>query len=190
MNVTITAPSGTGKTTLMRALIAESTVGMRLIPSTTTRAPRGTDLPLEYEYLSDTEFEALAEQGAFLKVYGKYGNYYGTRVSYFNDATFFKREPCLAAVLPEAMPLWIERSHQGLGAYRGVMCNLYLDLGDPAEHMRRLAERGETNSARLADDIVKWKEEALASNIPYHFLDARKNPYDLVHDVQKILAAM
>lgn len=190
MILTVTAPSGVGKSTFIRALLYEGGIGARMLTSTTTRAPRGTDLPLEYEYISEEEYQTLLDAGEFLKEYGRYGNRYGTRISYFNDAAFFKSEPCVAAALPQAVPLWRELVEKGLGSYRGKIMHLYLDLADKDEHTRRLLERGEKDTQRFEDDLVRWKEEAVASGIPYHFLDASKSPYDMVDEVKQLLKNM
>jgi guanylate kinase len=63
--ITFVGQSGSGKTTQIGELIKEP--GFRLLPSTTTRPPRSTDLLLEYRYKDITEYERIAAiPGRFL----------------------------------------------------------------------------------------------------------------------------
>ncbi|MGY6631320.1 MAG: guanylate kinase [Wenzhouxiangella sp.] len=77
----IAAPSGTGKTSLMRALLAREP-RLALSVSDTTRAPRSGEVDGEqYHFLSVEDFEAGIEAGDYLEYARVYGNYYGTRRS-------------------------------------------------------------------------------------------------------------
>ncbi len=74
----IAAPSGAGKTSLVRALLAHDTQ-VRLSVSYTTRAPRpGEQDGLDYHFVSLGEFTSMLNVGAFLESAEVYGNYYGT----------------------------------------------------------------------------------------------------------------
>ncbi len=77
--VVLTAPSGSGKTTIARELMAAEP-DLRFSVSATTRSPRGTERDgVEYFFLSDEEFRSRIADGAFLEyeeVYG--GSLYGT----------------------------------------------------------------------------------------------------------------
>jgi len=74
----ISAPSGTGKSTLICEV-------MELIPilkktiSYTTRQPRGEEKTgLDYNFVSVDEFKQLEEKGKFIETATVYGNLYGT----------------------------------------------------------------------------------------------------------------
>jgi len=74
----ISAPSGAGKTSLVRALLARHPA-LRLSISHTTRKPRPQELDgREYFFVSVPEFEALVARGAFLEHARVFDNYYGT----------------------------------------------------------------------------------------------------------------
>jgi guanylate kinase len=76
--IVISAPSGAGKTTLCRKLLADFPE-LILSISTTTRAPRGTEREgLEYFFLSREDFEKQIQEGRFLEWALVHGNYYGT----------------------------------------------------------------------------------------------------------------
>ena len=74
----ITAPSGAGKTSLVRALLAQDTA-VHLSVSYTTRAPRpGEQNGRDYHFVSMERFMAMLDAGAFLESAEVYGNRYGT----------------------------------------------------------------------------------------------------------------
>ena len=74
----VSAPSGAGKTTLVRLLL-EQDAHVRLSISYTTRAPRpGEQDGREYHFVSVTDFLSMRERGDFLESAEVHGNYYGT----------------------------------------------------------------------------------------------------------------
>ena len=74
----ISAPSGAGKTSLVRALLARDQA-LRLSISHTTRKPRPNEVEgREYFFVSVPEFEALVDRGAFLEHARVFDNRYGT----------------------------------------------------------------------------------------------------------------
>lgn len=62
--ITFTGASGAGKTTMVKELLKNPQFG--LVPSITTRNSRLSDLPGEYEYITDTEFDWLKCWDAFV----------------------------------------------------------------------------------------------------------------------------
>lgn len=78
----VTAPSGAGKTTLVRLLL-ENDHGIRLSISNTTRSPRaGEQDGREYHFVSVPDFLGKIEGGDFLEWAEVHGNYYGTSKSW------------------------------------------------------------------------------------------------------------
>src|SRR5688500_6470909 len=74
----IAAPSGTGKTTLVTALV-DSLPKITVSISHTTRAKRSTEMHgVNYFFMNKTEFEDKVRQGDFLEYATIFGNYYGT----------------------------------------------------------------------------------------------------------------
>lgn len=76
--VILSAPSGAGKTTIAKRLLAErQDLGYSV--SATTRAPRTGEVDgRDYHFLSHAEFEALRDRGEFAEWAPVHGNYYGT----------------------------------------------------------------------------------------------------------------
>ena len=76
--VLISAPSGAGKTTVTRRLLA-STPGMERVVTCTTRPPRGGERDgVDYHFLGRPEFENRVAAGEFMEHAEVYGNRYGT----------------------------------------------------------------------------------------------------------------
>ncbi|MFT6407799.1 MAG: guanylate kinase [Arenicella sp.] len=74
----ISAPSGAGKTSLARALIA-SAPDAKMSVSHTTRPRRASEVDgVDYFFVSQSEFLSMADEGTFLEYAEVYGNYYGT----------------------------------------------------------------------------------------------------------------
>ena len=76
--VVLSSPSGAGKTTLTRRLLAENT-DMTMSVSATTRPPRSGERDGEdYYFVTKTRFAELEEQGEFLEHAKVFDNHYGT----------------------------------------------------------------------------------------------------------------
>lgn len=81
----ISAPSGSGKTSLARALLARMAAQgrrARFSISYTTRARRaGEQQGVDYHFISDDEFEAMIQRDEFLEYAWVFDRYYGTAVA-------------------------------------------------------------------------------------------------------------
>lgn len=74
----VSAPSGAGKTSLVRAL-TQSLAGIHLSISHTTRAKRpGEHNGVDYYFVSHAEFETMVAKGRFLEHARVFDHYYGT----------------------------------------------------------------------------------------------------------------
>lgn len=79
--VVVSGPSGVGKSTVVREVLARFEGSLRLSVSATTRAPRpGEQDGVHYHFLTDEQFADRREQGDFvecIEVFGR-GHWYGT----------------------------------------------------------------------------------------------------------------
>jgi len=74
----ISAPSGAGKTSLVKVL-CEDNVSLRTSVSFTTRSIRpGEENGVHYHFVNHDDFEAMLERSEFLESANVFGNYYGT----------------------------------------------------------------------------------------------------------------
>lgn len=74
----VSAPSGTGKSTLVKALL-ELDSRLQVSVSHTTRTPRGQEQHgREYWFTTTEEFEAMVERDEFFEHAHVHGNHYGT----------------------------------------------------------------------------------------------------------------
>lgn len=129
----VSAPSGTGKTTVCQRLV-ERDRELVMSVSHTTRRPRGGETDgVHYHFVSEAEFRRLAERGAFLE-YAEYGgNLYGTSF----DA--------LEKPRAEGRDVLLEIEVQGGQQVRARMpeaCLVFLVPPSFAELERRLRGRG------------------------------------------------
>lgn len=78
----VSAPSGAGKSSLVKKLLTE-VEGIGLSISNTTRKPRPGEVDgKDYHFISEQEFEAIREHDGFLEWAHVHGNYYGTSRSF------------------------------------------------------------------------------------------------------------
>ncbi len=157
----ITAPSGTGKSTLLKLLLAGDP-RLRFSISYTTRPPRAGEVDgRDYFFVSPAEFARLKDQGALAEWVEQFGYGYGTSRQWVQETlaadgdVVFDIEPrgakALKQVFPDATcifilpPSWeqLERRLQ----VRGKM--------DEAEMHRRLEQgRREVREASWYDYLV------------------------------------
>ncbi len=74
----VSAPSGTGKTTLVERLV-QVVPNLQMSRSYTSRATRaGEKDGVDYNFISRSRFEEMVHEGGFLEWADVFGNYYGT----------------------------------------------------------------------------------------------------------------
>lgn len=183
MILSITGPSGVGKTTLLHNLLKEIPKG-RTLTSYTTRAPRPSDEPGEYVYISREEFEKISQSGAFLWEARTYKNLYGTKKEDVDRALENKEGGELY------MPVLVIDAVKKLYAYAasagktGAARYLYIFIDDEAELRNRFKERGdspEETEARI-QECKDWNAQAAVSGVPFMYLHATKKREDILAD--------
>ncbi len=76
--VVVSAPSGAGKTSVLREVLRRNS-DMRFSVSVTTRAPRAGERDgVDYHFVSDAEFDRLIDEGEFIEWAPVHGCRYGT----------------------------------------------------------------------------------------------------------------
>lgn len=113
----VSAPSGAGKTSLVKALM-EQEPRVRFSVSYTTRKPRQNEIPgRDYHFVTPARFAAMAAGGEFLEHARVFDNDYGTGVRAVQDALSIGEQLLLEidwqgarqvrARLPEAVSIFI-----------------------------------------------------------------------------------
>lgn len=177
--VVFSGPSGTGKGTVMKALL-EQDPNLRLSVSATTRKPRpGEEDGREYHFLSKEEFDGMVRSGRMLESACYCGNYYGTPAEPIERWT------------AEGHDVFLEIEVQGGAQVEEKMpdaVSIFVLPPSLEELEKRLRGRGTE-----AEETVQKRLKAARGEIPY----AEKYDYVVVNDsvsqaaeqIQKILSA-
>ena len=77
--IVLSGPAGSGKGTIVKLLLQDESYCVSI--STTSRAPRGDDIPgITYNFVTKEEFEKMITNGELAEFAEYVGNYYGTPV--------------------------------------------------------------------------------------------------------------
>ena len=130
----VAAPSGAGKSSLVKALM-ELDAGVQPSVSHTTRAPRGQEFDgREYFFINDAQFDAMVTENAFLEWAHVHGNRYGTSKSTIEER------------ISQGLDVVLEIDFQGAVQIKRLFANAVLIFILPPswEELRaRLQRRGE-----------------------------------------------
>ena len=159
--LTLTGESGTGKSTIARSLLQLR--GFQVITSSTTRAARPSDLPQEYEYLSQTAFEQLNEENIFLWTIPYAGHHYGTRQAYIDQA-LSSEGVSLLILVPKVVPLLV--------AYTNKVIPFFIRTPPEAILRERMLCRGDApeNIEKRLQHLGIWEKEAEEQERFYRFI--------------------
>ncbi len=176
----ISAPSGCGKTTILKQLM-EKISGLEFSVSHTTRQPRvGEVNGVDYHFVSQEEFLALRDQqpSGFLEWAEVHGNFYGTA----------RQE--VGALLNAGKDVVLDIDIQGAEQVRNNADPVTVFISPPtlAELERRLRGRGTENAESLSVRLANAeKEMAAAKN--YRYLIVNDELEQAVRDLQAIISA-
>jgi guanylate kinase len=148
----ITAPSGAGKSSLIKALLAEDP-SLRLSISYTTRAPRpGESNGREYHFVDEATFLAMRSRGEFLESAEVHGNRYGTSSKVIRDA------------LARGEDLILEIDWQGARQVRELYpdcVGVFILPPSIDELERRLRSRGQDSDAVIQRRLANARAEMM-----------------------------
>lgn len=154
----VSAPSGAGKTSLVRRAIAELSE-LTVAVSHTTRAKRPGETEGEhYYYVSREEFEQMIDSDQFLEYAEVFGNYYGTSMKGVN------------AALSNGTDVILEIDWQGAAQVRQKLADVIsIFILPPSRNtlIERLRGRGQDS-----DEVIeKRTAEAVLEMRQYHRAD-------------------
>jgi len=146
----IAAPSGGGKTSLIRALI-EREPDLHLSVSYTTRPPRPAEQEgVDYHFVASERFEELKAAGEFLEHAYVHGNWYATSASW------------LRAQVAAGHEVLLEIDWQGAAQVRRLIPDsVHVFILPPSMQSleRRLLDRGQDDRATIARRLEAAREE-------------------------------
>jgi guanylate kinase len=146
----IAAPSGGGKTTLVRALLDEEP-GIRLSVSFTTRPPRPGEIDgVHYHFVDEQTFHARKAAGEFLEHAHVHGNWYGTSATW------------LASEVAAGHDVLLEIDWQGASQIRRLVASaltIFILPPSLATLKERLDKRGQDSAAVIARRLEAARDE-------------------------------
>ena len=159
----VSAPAGTGKTTLIQRLGQEFPSIIASI-SFTTRQPREGEVPgVHYHFIAESEFEAKIAAGEFLEYVRLYGTYYGTSKQWIKEQQQQGKHVVLVIDTQGALQL------------KGHIPAISIFIRPPsfAVLRQRLVQR-QTESLEVIEKRLAWAQQEL--NVAQHY------DYQLVND--------
>ncbi len=146
----VSAPSGAGKSSLVKALL-ERDSAIRLSVSYTTRATRPGEVDgVHYHFVSRELFQERLERGEFLESAEVYGNFYGTSQRW------------IEAEIAAGRDILLEIDWQGAAQVRRLMpqaLSIFILPPSLAELQRRLDGRGTDSAEVIAKRIAAARED-------------------------------
>ncbi len=146
----VTAPSGAGKTTLVRALLATDHQ-VQLSVSFTTRSPRTGEVNgKDYNFVTREAFEAMIAAGSLLEHAEVFGNYYGTS------------QPWIESMLAQGQDILLEIDWQGAQQVRRLLpeaIGIFILPPSLAALEARLNGRGKDSAEVITHRLAAAKEE-------------------------------
>jgi len=149
--VVVSAPSGTGKTTLCARLLKEIPE-LVLSISTTTRSPRGTEKNgVEYFFVPKDEFQKKIAGQRFAEWAEVHGNFYGTSKDFIETA--------FSAGKSLLLDIDVQGAAQLKNAYPTETVRIFLKPPSMEELERRLRSRGTDSEESIAKRLRAAAEE-------------------------------
>jgi guanylate kinase len=177
--VVLSSPSGAGKSTIARLLLAADD-GISLSVSATTRPPREGEVSgRDYHFVSDDEFERMVQTGAFLEWAHVFGQRYGTLQSEVTQS------------IENGCDVLLDIDWQGTQQLKQVdpdIVRVFILPPSMAELERRLRARG-TDS----EEVIAGRMERAAAEIShwaeYDYVLVNEDAGDCLDKVHSILKA-
>ncbi|MDQ7016825.1 MAG: guanylate kinase [Gammaproteobacteria bacterium] len=176
---TMSAPSGAGKTSLVKALL-QRVSGLQVSVSHTTRTQRlGEQHGEDYFFTERADFEQMVSEGRFLEQAEVFGNFYGTSKQVVLD------------LLEQGVDVLLEIDWQGAAQVRQQMpetISIFILPPSKEALQERLTARGQDDAEIIAGRMA----QALSEMSHYHeanYLVINDDFAQALEELQHILAA-
>ena len=175
----VSAPSGAGKTSLVRELV-ESLDGIQVSVSHTTRERRRGEVDgVNYHFVAVADFEAMIERGEFFEHARVFDNYYGTS------------RPSVQAMLAAGQDVILEIDWQGARQVRRQLpdaISIFILPPSRQELERRLANRGTDEHAVIARRMREAVDE-MSHHYEYAYLVINDDFTTALRELQSLVIA-
>jgi guanylate kinase len=175
----VSAPSGAGKSSLVKALL-EGDPHLRLSVSYTTRPPRpGEEDGVHYHFVTREVFLEMLGQGAFLESAEVYGNHYGTS------------QPWIEAEMARGHDVLLEIDWQGAAQVRRIFpdaIGIYILPPSLEELERRLRDRGQDSAEVIARRLAAARAD-MTHALEYDYLVVNERFDVALADLRAIVRA-
>lgn len=175
----ISAPSGAGKTSLVKALL-ESTSNLQVSVSHTTRAIRpGESDGVNYHFVDESEFTSIRDAHGFFEWAQVFGNFYGTSRHAIQER------------LAEGIDIVLEIDWQGARQVKMLVddaVSIFILPPSTAALRKRLTDRGQDD-----DEIIEGRMQAARDELAHYdeadFIVLNDDFEIALRDLQSIIRA-
>ena len=175
----VSGPSGTGKSTVLHALMEGRDDLCFSISATTRKAREGETDGVHYHFLTEETFRQWIAEGAFLE-YAEYtGNFYGTPEKFVDEAAAAGRDVLLDIDVQGA---------EQVRRKRPDAVSVFLFPPSWAELERRLTGRGAGGAEQTRKRLLRAREE-LQSARSYQYFVINDKVENAVRELSAILTA-
>ncbi len=177
--IIISAPSGTGKTSIVSAL-TESDSQLSLSISHTTRKPRPNEVEgQDYYFIGRDIFQAMANRGEFLESAEVYGNLYGTSHKWVKES------------LASGQDVLMEIDYQGAQQVRKTfpqVISIFILPPSYEQLEERLKQRGQDDQKTISRRLATVREEVSHLN-EFDYVVINNELQEAIKDVKCIIRA-
>lgn len=175
----VSAPSGAGKTSLLRSLL-ENAQGIGLSISHTTRARRpGEEDGVHYHYVDEPTFTKMVGDGAFLEHAKVFDNYYGTS------------EAAVLAQLASGQDVILEIDWQGAQQVRRHFpqaVGIFVLPPSKQALRERLTDRGQDDTT-IIDRRMRDAEAEMSHYPEFDYIVVNDDFQTALHELRAIIAS-
>jgi len=174
----ISAPSGTGKTTIAKKL-KEQVKEIEVITTYTTRKPRPEEKDgRDYRFVQQDEFKKMVEGGEFAEWAKVYGNYYGT-----------PKKEIISAINKGKKALLIIDTQGGRSIKKVFPEAVLIGILPPSikEQERRIRERSGLSEEEIKKRLEAAREERRVILSEYDYTFINKNLENTIKKIIKVI---